>query len=208
MKHLCARLLVIAALGLVIATGGCVYNGTDLVVTETVCVNFDQTITTGSFSTFVVSDKFKERLMSKLTEHGKTLEDIKSIHMVNGTFKTMAVTGNKKHDWRITADVSIGRRDDPGAPYTDGPASFVSFQNQSLQALKGSPTDAQLNSAGVQVVNRALASLVNGENPRLVLVVDNETVTPTPSVSDPMDFKLLTCVKFQVIVDMGASQRK
>ncbi|HEX5133299.1 MAG TPA: hypothetical protein VFX92_12545 [Candidatus Krumholzibacteria bacterium] len=202
MKHLSARLLVIAVLGVVLASSGCVYDNTDLVVTENVCVNFDQTITTGSFSTFVVCDQFKEALLSKLDENNKTLDDVKSIHMVSGTFKTMTVTG-KKHDWLITADVSIGRRDDPNAGYTDGPEPFVSFQNQSLQALKGAPTDAQLNADGVDVVNRALEALLNGEDPRLVLVVDNETVTPTPSVSDPMDFKLLTCVKFQAIIEMS-----
>jgi hypothetical protein len=34
-----------------------------------------------------------------------------------------------------------------------------------------------------------------------VLVVDNATIMPTPSSSDPMEFKLLTCVKFQAVVD-------
>lgn len=206
MKHLCAKLLVVAIVGVMLAMVGCVYDESDLVITESVCVNFDQTITTGSFSTFVVADKFKETLLAELEAHGKTLDDIESIHMVSGTFKTMVVTGANKHDWLITADVSIGRQDDPSGPYTDGPAALVSFDNQSLQALKGAPTDADLIAAGVDVVNNALEALLNGEDPRLVLVVDNESISPTPSTSDPMDFKLLTCVKFQAIVNMSDPQ--
>ena len=206
MKHLCAKLLVVAIVGVMLAMVGCVYDESDLVITESVCVNFDQTITTGSFSTFVVCDKFLETLLAELAAHDKTLDDIESIHMVSGTFKTMAVTGANMHDWLITADVSIGRQDDSSGPFTDGPAAFVSFDNQSLQALKGAPTDAPLIAAGVDVVNNALEALLNGEDPRLVLVVDNESISPTPSTSDPMDFKLLTCVKFQAIVNMSDPQ--
>lgn len=203
MKNVCAKLLMVAIVGVMLAAAGCVYDESDLVITEQVCVNFDQTITTGSFSTFVVCDKFRETLLVELAAHNKTLDDIESIHMVSGTFKTMAVTGARRHDWFVTADVSIARQDDPGDPVTDGPASFVSFDNQSLQALKGAPTDADLHSDGVELVNRALQALLDGENPRLVLVVDNGSISPTPSTSDPMDFKLLTCVKFQAIVDMS-----
>lgn len=205
MKHLCARLLVVAIVGVMLAAAGCVYDESDLVITESVCVNFDQVITTGSFTTFTVSDKFLETILEELDEQGKTLDDIESIHMVSGTFKSMTVTGTK-HDWLITADVTIGRQDDPNGPFDDGPATFVSFSNQSLQALKGSPTDADLHADGVELVNRALEAVLDGENPRLVLVVNNESITPTPSASDPMDFKLLTCVKFQAIVDVSDTQ--
>jgi hypothetical protein len=201
MRAICARLLAIAVLTGVIAMTGCIYDNTDLVINEKVCVNFDQTITSGDFSTFVVCDKFKTQLVAKLAENGKTMDDIKNIYMVGGTFKTMDVTGHKKHDWHVTMDVQIARQDDPNADYTDGPVSFTNFENQSLQKLKGSPTDAKLDADGVDLVNRALESLLNGEDPRLVLVVENATVTPTPSASDPMDFKLLTCVSFQAIVD-------
>lgn len=204
MKYVWAKLLVLAVLGVLVVSSGCVYQGTDIVVTEKVCVNFDQTITSGTLSTYAVTDQFKEALFAALEENNLTLDDVKSIHMVSGTFKTMAVSGANKHDWHITADILIGRQDDPQGPYTDGPEAFTSFTDQSLQALKGSPTDAQLNAAGVAVVNNALEALRTGEDPRLVLTVDNGTVTPTPSVSDPMEFKLKTCVTFQAVLDGSA----
>jgi len=200
MKQLCARLLVIAVAGGLLASAGCVYDGTDLVITENVCVNLDEYQTTGNFGTFVVADVFKERFEQKLRENGKSAKDVKAIHMVSATFKAMDV---KPHDWTVTANIDIARQDVEEGAYEDGPAPFVTFSNQSLNGLTGAPNEAQMNAAGVALVNRALESLVDGEDPRLVMLVKNESVTPTPSTSDPMQFRMLACVKFQVVVDAG-----
>jgi len=200
MKQLCAGLLVIAVAGILLASAGCVYNKTDLVISENVCVTIDEYETTGSFSTFVVCDKFKEQLAKKLKDYGKSEKDVKAIYMTSATFKAMDV---KPHDWNITANIDIARQDDPGAGYDAGPAPFVSFTDQSLLALQGGPTDADMHADGVSLVNDALESLVDGEDPRLVLLVTNESVTPTPSTSDPMEFKILACVRFQVVIASG-----
>lgn len=197
MRRAGAGFLLTVALGILVAVSGCFDNG-DLVINETVCVTFDQEITSGEFSTFVVCDQFKTKLVEELTKNGRELEDVKSIHMVHGTYKTQAI---QRHDWKVTCQVWIARQDDPNASgYTDGPALFTSFHRQSLKKLKGYPTDADLESDGVELVDRALESLLDGEDPRLVLIVENEEVTPEPSESDPMEFKLRTCVKFQAIV--------
>jgi hypothetical protein len=197
MKQLCARLLVIAAFGSLLASAGCVLSESDLVITDQVCVNIDEVQTTGSFSTFVVADEFKEQLEKKLAENGKSPKDVKSIHMLSASFKSVKV---QPHDWIVDADIDIQRQDTDGGPITDGPAPLVSFDNQSLQALKGAPNVPTLAAAGVELVDRALASLLTGEDPRLVLVVNNESVTPTPSASDAMAFTTTACVKFQVVV--------
>lgn len=205
MKQLCARLLVIAVAGGLLASAGCVYDNTDLVITENVCVNLEETQTSGNFGTFVVADQFKEQLQKRLKEHGKSEKDIKAIHMVGAAFKAMSV---KPHDWTVDATIDIGRQDVEAGPFEDGPAPFVVFTDQSLLALTGAPNQADLHADGVALVNRALESLVGGEDPRLVLLVKNESVTPTPSVSDPMQFKILACVKFQVVIDAGKGGKK
>jgi hypothetical protein len=198
MRKLGAGLLMAVALGTMVAASGCVFDHGDLVINETVCVTFDQEFTSGSFSTFVVVDEFKEQLLAKLTEHGRTLDDVKSVHMVSGTYKTQALQGK---DWKVTADIFIARQDDPNAQgYSDGPALFTDFYRQSLKKLQGSPKDADLTADGVELIDRALESLLDGEDPRLILIVENESVSPEPSVSEPMEFKLKTCVKFQAIV--------
>ena len=203
MKHLCARLLVIAVLGGLLASAGCVVDNSDLVITDKVCVDIEEVQNDGSFSTFVVVDDFKDALNKKLAQYGKSHKDVKSIHMVSGSFKSVKV---EAHDWNVSAVVNIARQDDPNGAYTDGPAPLVQFDDQSLKALKGQPAD--LDAAGVAVVNHALSSLLSGGNPRLVMIVENESVSPTPSSSDPMAFKTTACVAFQVVIGKSKGNSK
>jgi hypothetical protein len=203
MKQLCARLLVIAAFGVLLATAGCITSNSDLVVADDICVNIDEHETTGSFSTFTVVDDFKDQLEKALAKAGKKTADVKSIHMISATFKAIAVS---PQDARATANIDIARQDTPGGGYDDGPAAFVTFNNTLLKSLQGKPTDALMNAAGVALVDRALAALLSGADPRLVLIVNNETITPTPTPSAPLDFKVRACVRFQAVV--GSTGKK
>lgn len=197
MKQLCARLLVIAALGVLLATAGCITNNTDLVVADDICVNIDEHETTGNFSTFTVVGDFKDQLDKALAKSGKKSADVKSIHMISATFQAISVTPK---DATATANIDIARQDTPGGAYNDGPAAFVTFNNTLLRSLQGKPTDAQMNAAGVALVDRALAAVLAGQDPRLVLIVNNETITPTPTADSPLDFKVRACVRFQAVV--------
>ena len=192
MKQLCARLLVIAALGMLLATAGCITSQSDLVITDVISANIDEHETTGSFSTFTVVSDFKDQLEKALAKSGKKSTDVKSIHMIGATFASMAVSPK---DATATADITISRQD-----VSDGPAAFVSFNNTALKSLQGKPTDAQMNAAGVALVDRALAALLAGADPTLVLTVNNETITPTPTVDAPLDFKVRVNVTFQAVV--------
>jgi len=198
MKQLCAKLLVIAALGMLLATAGCITSQSDLVVTDVISANITEHETTGTFSTFTVVSDFKDQLEKALAKAGKKTTDVKSIHMISATFQTMAVSPK---DARATADITIARQD-----ISDGPAAFVSFNNTSLKSLTGKPTDATMNAAGVALVDRALADLLGGADPVLVLNVNNETVTPTPTVAAPLDFKVKVNVTFQAVI-AGTSKK-
>jgi hypothetical protein len=134
MKQLSARLLVIAALGVLLATAGCIMNQSDLVVTDEICANITEHETTGSFSTFTVVDDFKAQLEKALEKAGKKSTDVKSIHMISATFATQAVS---PQDARATATIDIARQDNPGGGYDDGPAAFVTFNNTLLKSPDG-----------------------------------------------------------------------
>jgi hypothetical protein len=192
MKQLSAKLLVIAALGMLLASTGCIMNQSDLVVTDVISANITEHETTGSFSTFTVVSDFRDQLEKALAKAGKKTTDVKSIHMIGATFSAMAVSPK---DARATADITISRQD-----VSDGPAAFVSFNNTLLTSLQGKPTDATMNAAGVALVDRALAALLASGNPVLVLTVNNETITPTPTPSAPLDFKVRVNVTFQAVV--------
>jgi ABC-type Zn uptake system ZnuABC Zn-binding protein ZnuA len=195
MKQLCAKLLVIAALGMLLATAGCITSQSDLVVTDVISANIVEHETTGSFSTFTVVDDFKIQLEKALEKAGKKTADVKSIHMIGATFQAIAVTPK---DARATADITIARQD-----VSDGPAAFVSFNNTLLKSLQGKPTDAVMNADGVALVDRALADLLEGGDPTLVLTVNNETITPTPTPAAPLDFTVRVSVKFQAVIAGG-----
>jgi len=195
MKQLCAKLLVIAALGMLLATAGCITSQSDLVVTDVISANIVEHETTGSFSTFTVVDDFKIQLEKALEKAGKKSADVKSIHMIGATFQTMSISPK---DARATADITIARQD-----VSDGPAAFVSFNNTLLKSLQGKPTDAVMNADGVALVDRALADLLEGGDPTLVLTVNNETITPTPTPEAPLDFTVRVSVKFQAVVAGG-----
>lgn len=198
MKQLCTRLLGIAVMGASLAMApGCVLNNSDVVIEETVCVTLDEYQTTGTFESFLVCDQFKARLLAALAANNLQLSDVRRITMKSGTFQTSNVT---PHDWTVTADINIARQDVVDGPFDDGPATFVTFVNQSLQGIKLGAPAVKLNHTGVNLVNRALNSLLDGEDPRLVLLVQNEAVAPTPSVSDPLQFTLEACVQFQATV--------
>lgn len=203
MKHLCARLLVIAALAGLLAMAGCVLSESDLVLTDNICVDIDEVQTDGSFSTFVVADGFKAAFEKKLKENGKSPQDVKAIHMLSGSFKNVKVS---PHDWTVSAQIDIARDDNGDSSYEDGPAPLTSFSNQSIKALKGQPVT--LSAAGVELVDRALADLLLGDDPRLVLIVNNESVTPTPTSSDVMAFTTQACVKFQIVVGKPGGGKK
>ncbi|HET6463926.1 MAG TPA: hypothetical protein VFH33_09015 [Candidatus Krumholzibacteria bacterium] len=197
MKQLRVQILVIAALGVLLANAGCIYNQCDLVITDKVCVDLHEVQTTGTFTSFVVCDQFKTELEQKLAENNLTTDDIKSIHMVGANFK---VKSFKPHDWKITAQIDIARQDTPDGPYDDGPKPFTRFKKESLKDLKGDREEPKLYSDGVKLVDRALASLLDEEDPRLVLIINNEEIKPMPSPADPMEFTVNTCVKFQIVI--------
>jgi len=200
-NYLLISLIVIIC---VLATAnGCIYDelAGEVVVTEKICVQFEETRTSPNFSSYEVDNRFRERLMDLMDENGLTLADIRSANVVSGTYKV--TKPSKSHAWAISGNVSVARQDIPGDPYSDGPAPLVNLINQSLKDAKGKPTPAVLIADGVAVLDRALQAVIDGEDPRLVLIMESGDVVPAPSVADPLEFKWLSCVTFQVVVGVS-----
>jgi hypothetical protein len=208
MKLVVARLALLTAIFALVAGSGCIYDAStgEVVITEKICVSFEEYRESPTLGSAVVCDRFKERILMRIAAYGATLDDIESINMVSGTYQvTKPASKRYEHDWTITAAVDISRQDVPSGPVTDGPARFVNETSQSLRDAKGMPTSADLNSAGVELVNRALQSLLDGEDPRLVLTLIPGGIDPAPSPSDPLTFKWNACVEFQAVVYVGTA---
>jgi hypothetical protein len=194
-------LSLLLAICLIAALTSCIYDpqtGT-IVVSEKICVNMDQYETDGDIGARAVCDKFRESLMADIEKHGATLDDVNDISVTSATYKMVKLEG---HDWHLTADVKVSRVD-----VSDGPATLVSFSNQSIDALNSKPTTAALNAAGVALLNRALDDLLAGGDPQVVIELVDESIVPVPSVSDPLAFKWLACVEFQAVVDVSSKKK-
>jgi len=195
------NLLVLSAITALALMSGCIYDPSSgtVIVTEKVVVQFEEYREIPTIGSAVVAEDFKERIMDALDRENATIEDVVSISMVSGAYK---VTKPSKagHDWVITGTVTMKRQDDPMGPVTDGPANFIDMFNQSLDMAKGKPVVASLNSAGVDVVNRALADILLGGDPRLIITMESSSITPPPSPSDPLVFNWLAEVTFQAVV--------
>jgi hypothetical protein len=200
-KTMLTILCLSAAVGLLVLVGGCLYDNLNshVVVTEKVVVQFDEYRETGTIGSSVVADKFKERLLDALERNNATLDDVETISMIGGLYK-VAKPSKAGHDWEIKGDVTIARQDDPQGPVTDGPEEFIPNFDEKLTGAKGKPILADLNKYGVALVDRALADLLKGQNPRLIITMNSSDITPVPSASDPLSFSWLAEVTFQAVV--------
>jgi hypothetical protein len=202
MRWLVSLRVVLPILGVLVLAGGCVYDDmkSQMVVTDQVCVSLDEYRETGTLGSAVVVDDFAEKVYSMLEKYDSKVKDIKSIGVVSGTYR-VARPSQAGHDWTVTSDVTIRRQDDPAGPVTDGPATFVNLTSQSLRAAQGGSIYADLNSAGVALIERALDDLLTGGDPRLILGMEGGTITPEPTALDPLDFSWRACVTFQVVIE-------
>jgi hypothetical protein len=188
---------------------GCIYDNMsgEVVLTEKICVSFEEYHDSPTLNSAVVSDKFKDRLLELLAEYGAGPEDIVSIGVVGGSYK-VTKPSKTNDEWTISASVNIARQDDPYGPVTDGPALLMEETVQLLNDAQGKPVSvphpAVLKDPGVQVINRALEDLLNGADPRLVVTLVGGTISPAPTPSNPLEFNWLACVTFQAVVDLDA----
>jgi hypothetical protein len=199
--------LALSVASILAIASGCVYDSlsSQVVVTEKVNVQFAEYREVPSIGSVVVIDTFKERLMNILEENNAKLSDIQSITMVAGEYK-VAAPSKALHDWTVSGVVTMRRQDDPMGPVTAGPATFVNMTSQSLLGAKGKPVPADLNAAGVAIVNAALSDLKNGGDPRLIVEMVSDNIVPAPTASDPLAFSWLAQVTFQVVINVSVSK--
>jgi hypothetical protein len=202
MKKVVFKIAVLPVLCVLVLASGCVYDdlSSEMVVTETVKISLDEYRTSPTLGSAVVCDDFADRVYKLLEKHDTKVKDIRSIHIVSGTYMVQRLSSD--HDWTISSAVTIKRRD-----VSDGPATFVNMTDQSLMAAEDMAIYADLNSDGIALVDRALDDLVSGGNPELVLTMEGGSVTPEPTMMDPLDFKWRVAVTFQVVVDKNPPGR-
>jgi hypothetical protein len=137
---------------------------------------------------------YAEEIEQILLDNGFTLEEIKDAFMVGASYEVTEFT--QAHDWLISGTIEVARVD-----IVDGPVTILNYSSQSVQAALGVTIPADLNTAGVELINRALDDFLAGGEPVLVFTVQNGSVDPIPTEQDPIVFTWEACFKIHVIID-------
>jgi len=184
--------------------GGCVFenSNTEMVVMDKVSVTLDEYRTSGSIGSAVVVEDFVDQFNKMLEKYDTDKKEIVSIGIVSGSYRTTMI-GSSDQGWTITSSVTVRRQDDPMGPVTDGPATFVNMTSQPLVDARGAATYADLNSDGVALIGRAMEDLLAGESPRLILGMEGGTISPAPTMENPLAFRWTATVFFQIVVNKG-----
>ena len=88
MKPVLVRIALLTALCTLAFASGCIYDAStgQVVITEKICVSFDEYRESNTLGSAVVCDRFKQRILERIAAYGATLDDIESISMMSGTY--------------------------------------------------------------------------------------------------------------------------
>ncbi len=164
----------------------------EIVLTEESCADFSEMELLASFIT-PAEVNFGRKLDDLLTENGMSRSDISRAVLVSVSYGITQFSHD--HDWSISGIITVERKDKP-----EGPFPILTYANVSLERTLGVMVPADLDSSGVNLVNRALADFISGDDPILVFTVQNGDVDPLPSLSDPIAFDWKACAVMHVVV--------
>jgi len=193
MNRKLALAVALLLVGLALSGSDCIFEEkvVQLVVLGSSCTDpFDEYHTTANWDTpeeYDVSDE----LDAILSDNGIDKSQIISAELVSATYM---VTDAPVHDWTLSGTITIRY----GIDYE----TIVDYTDQSLWEIDGVAEYADLNDAGVDVFNQAIADYLAGGAPVLEFATENDAVGPTPpSELDPIDFEWVACLRIYVIVE-------
>jgi hypothetical protein len=185
--------LLVAVCALPLALAGCFEDKElDLVVTGETYTDFSQDETSESWGVSAILD-VGEQIRDILEENGYTDESVMSARITSVHYGVTSFI--QAHDWMITGEIKVA--------YDGSTATILTYSSQSVQEALGEKISVPLESAGVDLVNRALDDFVNGENPVITFIIENDTTTPEPVDGDPMTFDWRSWLAIQLILTQG-----
>jgi len=200
-KTLTAVLLL--ALGCALLAGtGCLLEEKviEIVLSQATCVEFQEREDNESFTNPETLD-YADRIDEILDDNDLVRADIDSMVVSSITYEvTYFPPPQGAHDdWELTGEVWIKRND----AVVDS-AVIVDLTTQSILDALDTPTPADLNAAGVAILNDAINDYISGMNPVLVFRLDTTTgdVDPDPSPADSLIFDWKACIKLQLVSEL------
>lgn len=188
-------LLIALALG-----AGCILETKviQIVFGDETSVEFNELHETETFTTPLVLD-YGQEINDVLVEEDIDRSEIVSASVVSVSYGVTRFS--HPHDWEITGSITVARTD-PGGPATlFGPVAIINYDSLSVLKSLNKKIIADIDPAGVALLNRALQDFIEGQNPILVFTVQNGDVNPNPSAVDRLDFDWTAWLNVQVIVE-------
>ncbi len=192
-----AALLVFLLAGIAAISSNCIMEDrvVEVVLSDSTCAGWYEYHTSASYVNDATLD-YASEIDRILADNDLSRDDLVSAHVVNVTYELTDFSHT--HDWEVTGYVTVERSD-----IADGPAQVFEYTDETISVAKvGTVVNAPLTEGGVGILNRALADYIEGGNPVLVFRVSNSGVSPSPSVSDPIQFTWQACIYIQVITTM------
>ncbi len=184
--------LMIVAAVLAVASGmGCLEEKVlEVLLNSETCAEFIQNETTDNFNepaTITIGQQIRE----VLSENGYSVNDIAAVNIVSSAYEVTEFSG--PNDWVISGNITVD--------YQSGPIDLVTYTSQSVQAAFGVRTLTPMTTAGVNQLQQAIDDFLAGSDPSLTFAVDNDDITPDPSVANPMIFTWKFYVVLQVVLN-------
>lgn len=187
---------VLALLVCVLAVGpGCVLEDkvVELVLKGTTCVKFVEYHESAEWNTPLVLD-YADSIRKILEDNDIDIDKIKKATLMSVNYMVTEFDGD--HDWDISGYITVKR--DAGAA-----EPIVKYTSQSLLAALMTSTDADLDAAGVAIINGAFASFLADPFSPIILTftTENDDVDPVPTPEDPLDFTWKACLKIHLLYE-------
>lgn len=191
MKNTISAVFAAVALCLLLGGPGCVLEEKviEIVLKGETCAEFQENHDSEEFTTPVTID-YAERIDDILEDNDLGRSDIKRAKVMSATYQVTDF--DHTHDWSISGYITVENLTG------GGPETVVNYTDQSLIAAQPAPVTASLDADGVLVINQALQDYLDGGYPTLRFTVQNGSVDPSPSPSDPIVFTWEACIKIHV----------
>ena len=199
MKKYMSLIAVALSLIFVIGVSNCIMDTKvmEVVLTDVTCYTFSHNDEDERFTDVAVVD-YAAAIDTILMDNELSRADLVRANLVSATYEVTDFTQDT--DWIISGVITVERDD-----ISHGPATIVSYETgQSVPGALGVVTAADLDAAGVAVIDSALADYIHhGRNPILRFTVVNGDVVPSPSpvgtTPGPIIFSWEGCINVQVI---------
>jgi hypothetical protein len=196
MKTISTMILALLLAGLLLVGSGCVLEEKviELIITGDTCADFPENHDSASWNTPKLVN-YAAQIDQILADNDLDRSDIKEAKVKSATYTVTAFSHT--HDWDIGGTITVTREDQP-----DGPEVLVTYTDQSIQDALDEVIYADLNRAGVEIMNQALVDYIDNDMfPVLTFEVVNDAVDPVPTSEDRLVFTWEACIQLHIVVE-------